>query len=296
MTPLDRRSFLKSGAALGALAALGAAGLPAAARAAAEPKFKISLATWSLQRSFQKDWTLLDLPKICREQYGIDGLELVNSHFDLPREPYLKDYKQRCEDHGITTVLIMCDDDGDFSHIDKKERMQAAINHRKWIDIAAFLGCHAIRGNARTQTPGTDMEKVARAGESYHALCEYADQAGISVTVENHGDFSSKPECMIALVKAVDHPRFGLLPDFGNFPKGADPYQALDAVMPYAKAVSVKCLDFLPDGTHPAYDLDRMVEIVLKHGYHSWMGIEYSGEPAPTVGIPACKKLLEKHL
>lgn len=291
---LDRRSFLKTGAAAASLAALGSLS-SLAAQTAVEKKFKISLAAWSINRSFRKDWVCLDLPRIVREWFDLDGLEFVNSHFDLLTYNYLKDLKKRLGDYGVTPVLIMCDDDGDFSHIDPKERKQAVIQHRKWIDIAHFLGCHGIRGNARTETPGTDDEKVKRAAESYHELCLYADQAGMNVMVENHGSFSSIPECMVALVKQVDHPRFGLLPDYGNFEKGTDPYKALGMVMPYAKGVSVKCMDFKADGTHPAYDLDRMVKISLDSGYHGFFGIEYSGRPDPREGVPACKKLLQKY-
>ena len=45
-------------------------------------------------------------------------------------------------------------------------------------------------------------------------------------------------------MKAVDHPRFGTLPDFGNFPEEVDIYSAVDVLMNYAKAVSAKCYDF----------------------------------------------------
>ncbi|HUU29186.1 MAG TPA: TIM barrel protein [archaeon] len=298
MQDLNRRNFLKSTASVGAaLAAMGAEGAftKAASQNPGTKKFKISLAAWSLNRDFKKTWVNLDLPRIVREEFDLDGLEFVNTFFDLPLYGYLKELKKRAEDYGVKLVLIMCDDEGDMSHIEKSERMQAVINHRKWVDIAHFLGCHAIRGNARTNTPGTDDERVARAAESYRALCEYADQAGISVTVENHGGFSSLPDKLISLVKQVNHPRFGLLPDFGNFAREVDRYEALKSLMPYAKAMSVKCLDFLPDGSHPAYDLDRMVEIVLAAGYNGYMGIEYSGKPAPHEGVLACKALLQRH-
>lgn len=292
---LNRRSFLKSGAlAAASVAATGSLG-SLAAQGAGEKKFKISLAAWSINRYFRQTWVNLDLPRIVREEFDLDGLEFVNSHFDLPTYNYLRELKKRMGDYGVEPVIIMCDDDGDFSHIDKKERMQAVIQHRKWIDIAHYLGCHGIRGNARTNTPGTDDEKVKRAAESYHELCLYADQAGMNVMVENHGSFSSIPECMVALVKNVDHPRFGLLPDYGNFVKGTDIYKALEMVMPYAMGVSVKCMDFMPDGSHPAYDLDRMVQISLAAGYRGFFGIEYSGKATPYEGVPACKRLLEKY-
>ena len=46
-------------------------------------------------------------------------------------------------------VLIMVDDEGDGCASTKEERRQFTLNHRKWIDIAHYLGCHAIRTNCR---------------------------------------------------------------------------------------------------------------------------------------------------
>jgi L-ribulose-5-phosphate 3-epimerase len=302
MKRLNRRNFLKSSlAAGGMLAAAQTEGiLSNAALAAPVPeakkKFKISLAAWSLNPWFRKEWVNLDLPRIVREQYGLDGLEFVNSHFENPRHEYLKDLKKRAADHGVELVLIMCDGEGDMSHEDRKERAQAAINHRKWVDIAHFLGCHAIRGNFGYTKVGTVEERVARCAESYRSLVEYADQAGMNVLIENHGGVSSYPEPVVQLMKLVNHPRFGTLPDFGNFAREVDKYEALEMLMPYAKGVSVKCTDFDENGSHPAWDLDRMIKIVLDHGYRGFMGIEAgSRQGKHKENIKACKKLLEKY-
>jgi L-ribulose-5-phosphate 3-epimerase len=300
MKNLNRRDLLKGSiAAGGVLAAFGGQSSlvePLSAATGADKKFKISLAAWSINSTFRKEWTCLDLPRIVREDFGLDGLEFVNSHFDLPRYNYLNDLKKRADDYGVKLVLIMCDDEGDMSHNEKKERDLAVLQHRKWVDIAYFLGCHAIRGNARTRTPGTDEERVSRCAESYHALCEYADQAGISVTVENHGGFSSIPKYLISLVKQVDHPRFGTLPDFGNFPPEVDKYEAVKSLMPYAKAVSVKCTDFDEQGKHADWDIGRMVKIALDSGYRGFMGIEAgSRHGRHRENVLACRALLERY-
>ncbi len=295
MSQLNRRQFMATGAA--AATAAFAAALPSAAQAATNgKKFQISLAAWSLNPLFGSTWTNLDLPRIVREDFGLEGIEFVNRYFALPRYDYLKELKKRCADYGITPVLIMVDGEGDMSHPDKAERRQAVINHRKWIDIADFLGCHAIRGNAGYEKAGTIDDRVARCAESYSELMEYADGCGMEVTIENHGGFSSIPEKLIAVMKTVNHPRFGTLPDFGNFPPEIDRYDALQRLMPYAKAVSAKCYDFDADGKHGAFDLDKMVEIVLAAGYNGFVGIEYEGtQNTPYEGVRYCKKILQKH-
>jgi sugar phosphate isomerase/epimerase len=299
---MDRRGFLKSALASGGLlAATSAEGVLSQAFAAktgsgGKKKFEISLAAWSLNRTFRTTWTNLDLPRITREEFGLDGLEFVNGFFDLPNYEYMRELKRRADYHGVNLLLIMVDREGDMSHEDKEERAQAAINHRKWVDIAHYLGCHSIRCNAGYTEVGTVDERVSRAAESFRSLVEYADQAGINVIIENHGGLSSMPDKLISLVKQVGHPRFGTLPDFGNFPPEIDKFEAVKKLMPYAKAVSAKCYDFAPDGTHPAYDLDRMVEIVLAAGYSGYIGIEFEGrEMSPHDGVMACKRVLQRH-
>lgn len=295
METISRRDFIgKSVAALGAAGAL----TSAAARsvAASEPKFKISLAAWSLHRTFNKEWTNLDLPRIAREDYGIDGVEFVNSFFELPRIDYLNDLKKRASDYNVELVLIMCDGEGDMSHEDKDERMQAAINHRKWVDMAHYLGCHSIRCNAGYTRQGTVEERIKRASESFRALCEYAEESGINILIENHGGYSSIPERLISLIKMIDHPLMGTLPDYGNFPDDVDKYEAVKALMQYARAVSVKCNDFGPGDTHERFDLDRMIRITLDAGYRGFFGIEYEGNAPSDEGIRAAKRVLMRHL
>ena len=67
----------------------------------------------------------------------------------LRQEEYLKKLRKNAEDHQVTNVLIMVDDEGDGCMPTKEGRRQFNINHRKWIDIANYLGCKSIRTNCR---------------------------------------------------------------------------------------------------------------------------------------------------
>jgi sugar phosphate isomerase/epimerase len=293
-----RRSFLKGAGAGGALLGLGSA--RAFAPRPNSGGFKISLAEWSLHRSlFSKKIDNLDFPKIAREQYGIEGVEFVNQFFkDRAHDSaYLKDLKARANDVGVTCVLIMIDGEGDMSAPGKEDRNQAVENHKKWVDAAAALGCHSIRINTGEHYSPTDVGAVA---ESCHALTEYGAAHKIGVICENHGGPSSNPDAMIALMKAVNHPNFGTLPDFGNFPKGADGqytidvYDAIARMMPYAKGVSAKSYDFDEKGNETSLDYAKIMKIVTSAGYHNWVGIEYEGgRLSEREGIKATKKLLQ---
>ncbi len=255
---------------------------------------RISLAAWSLHKAFfAKEIDQLGMVDTCGE-LGIGGFELVNTFFPSPQYAYLRHLRKRAEDQGVSLLLIMCDLEGDLAHVEREKRLGAARSHRKWVDIAAVLGCHAIRVNIR----GDESDPAAmrdRAAEGLRPLLEYADGAGVDVVIENHGGLSSDAAWLVSLIELVNDPRLGTLPDFGNFPPEADKYNSVATLMPRAKAVSAKCYDFGPDGEETRIDFARMLSIVKDAGYRGYVGIEYEGERLPErEGIVAAKALLER--
>jgi sugar phosphate isomerase/epimerase len=296
---MDRRGFLrKTGLAAASMSALPAARIAVSGasekKEGADMKFRISLAAWSVHQAFfQNGMKMIEQPAFCKE-VGIHGLELVNTFFPSPQYGYLQEFMRAAEDNEVKILLIMCDNEGDMAHTDRNERMLAAKNHHKWVDIAQVLGCHSIRCNSGSGKPG-ETEAVKRAAESFSELAGYAAQAGLNVIIENHGGLSSHPDELVSLFNMVDKPNFGALPDFGNFPEEVDRYEAVRKMMPFAKAVSAKCHDFGPDGNETETDYAKMMKIVLDAGYSGWVGIEYEGARlSEKEGVLACKKLLER--
>lgn len=256
-------------------------------------KFEISLAAWSMHRMFfAREIDQLGMVDLCHD-VGIAALELVNTFFPSPQYGYLKQLRRRAEDAGIKLLLIMCDAEGSMAGPERASRMLAAKNHHKWVDIAAVLGCHSIRCNTGAQEG--DPDALDRCVESFSALLEYADAADINILIENHGGASSDPDWLIPLFEKVNHPRFGALPDFGNFPDSVDRYDAVRRMMPYAKSVSAKCYDFDDAGDETKIDFRRIMKIVDDAGFRGHVGIEYEGTRlGEREGILACKRLLER--
>ena len=269
-------------------------------------RFRTSLAEWSLHKSIRSQMmTNLEFPQIAKEQFGISGIEFVNTLWEAPTQYYLGRLKANMKKFGVEGVLIMCDGEGSMGHSDQKERLKAADLHRKWVDYAAELGCHTIRMNmyaekeAKTEAEIGEFLKCCQ--QSFTRICEYAAQNGINVAIENHGGLSSNPDILVRLMKMVNLPNFGTLPDFGNFPKGVDKHEAVSKLMPYAKAVSFKCFEFGPDGKETTMDMDRMMQIVTKAGYGengkpNWIGIEYEGtRMTEFMGVQAAKRFLDRY-
>src|SRR5262245_18304951 len=129
----------------------------------------------------------------------------------------------------------MCDGDGALGDKDEKKRRIAVENHHRWAEWAKELGCHSIRVNA--QSAGTREEQLERAADGLRQLTEFTAKLGLNTIVENHGGLSSDGEWLAAVMKKVDHPRCGTLPDFGNF-GSYDRYKGVTELMQFANGVS----------------------------------------------------------
>ncbi len=315
-TSSSRRVFLKSAAALSALAAL-----PPLARAAAAQSatFKLSLAQWSLNKRFLKrpgaePLDHLEFAQVARS-LGFDGIEYVNQMFfdKGSDQAYLGEMKQRAAGEGVQSLLIMCDREGNLGAPPEAARAQTVANHLKWLDAAAFLGCHSIRVNAASDAKLPAEEQAKFAADGLHRLAVEGDKRGLWVVVENHGGLSSNGKWLTQVMKLADHPRVGILPDFGNFytdrAKGElyNPYQGVREFMPWVKAgVSAKAYDwdtgagkfYTEDrtaGREMTLDMERLVRIVAGAGYRGYIGVEYEGQKHSEIdGIKRTKQALEE--
>ncbi|MDH3292021.1 MAG: sugar phosphate isomerase/epimerase [Gemmatimonadota bacterium] len=274
--------------------------LPEVFAGATTPLYRISLAEWSLHRTLgagQLDH--LGFSAAARTDYGLDAVEYVNSFFKDKADDrqYLDELKRRADDHGVRSLLIMCDGEGALGDPDDAARRRAVENHYRWVDAARFLGCHSIRVNAQSQ--GSPDEQRNLAADGLRRLTEFAATRDINVIVENHGGISSNGAWLASVMRAVNHPRCGTLPDFGNFQIGEgesyDRYKGVAELMPFAKAVSAKSHEFDDQGNETGIDYLRMLRIVLDAGYRGYVGIEYEGDRlSESDGIRATLRLLER--
>lgn len=290
-----RRNFLtQSSLAIGALAIAGDRSIHAGGLFGRRKEaFKISLAQWTLVQELKSGkLDNLEFAKVAHE-HGIQGIEYVNQFFmdKAQDKSYLAEMKKRAVDLDVTSVLIMCDKEGNLGDPDETRRKQAVENHRKWIDAAKALDCHSIRVNARSG--GSWEEQVKLAADGLRRLCELGDQQNMNVIVENHGGLSSNADWLSEVMQTVDHPRCGTLPDTGNFRisnnETYDSYIGVQKLMPWAKGVSIKNKVWDAEGNQSDLDFNRMMQIVVNAGYHGYCGIEFGG----LQGLNAARESLE---
>jgi Xylose isomerase-like TIM barrel len=279
---------------------------------------EISLAQWSLHRALKAGkLDHLDFPAKAKKDFGIGTVEYVNGFFGgtkmnfkdaAKNSEYLKELLRRSKDAGVINHLIMVDDEGPLALPVDKERLEAVDNHKKWIEAAKFLGCTTVRVNLHGD--GAPDAKKTASVDSLSRLGEFAKPMNINVVVENHGSDSSNGKWVAGVMKQVNKPNVGTLPDFGNFcishPWGTtqdgcdnayDRYEGIKELLPFAKGVSAKTYDFDNNGEQPQMDYKRLIEIVMSSGFKGYIGIEFEGNTQPEEeGILKTKRLLEKYL
>ncbi|MDF2156798.1 TIM barrel protein [Algoriphagus sp. CAU 1675] len=304
----NRRNFLKNASLATAALGLGLPQLSFSMNRADVP-FKISLAEWSLNRLiFGKQLDHLDFP-LEAKKHGIHAVEYVNQFFmDKAQDmAYLKEMNTRCENEGITQVLIMVDREGMLGARSESDRMKAVDNHKKWIEAAKFLGCHTVRVNgysdiAWSQNPADAAEASKLVSDGIRKVCEFAEPHGIHIVIENHGGFSSNGKWLAETIRNADHPLAGTLPDFGNFRISTvdgkaisyDSYRGVDELMPLATGVSLKPKVWDDAGNEYDLDYERMMKIVLSHNYHGHVGIEHGEKDREWESIVEIREILEK--
>lgn len=273
------------------------------------PIFKMSLAQWSLNKSIREQGASpFNFAKEAKS-LGFDAVEYVNQLYEkeiekLGFDAVIDSLKAESERYGVKNVLIMIDHEGHLAHPDITKRNQAIENHKKWVDAAQKLGCHAVRVNAS----GTDNQEEwdIASIDGLKRLAEYAATKNINVLVENHNDLSSNPVGLSKAMKTINLPNCGTLPDFGNWcmqknevgecmAKYPDIYEGTKMMMPFAKAVSAKTYNFDEHGYETTIDFVKMMQIVKDAGYTGYVGVEYEGdELGEKEGIIATMDLLNK--
>lgn len=249
---------------------------------------RISLAQWSLHRELHSgELDNLDFPKVAAEAFDIHHIEWVSQFFQdkATDRAYLQQMKDRCDEHGVQSLLIMVDGEGNLGSSDPAEREQAVDNHRKWIDAAAFLGAYAIRVNGNGLGDPEDIHRALVT--SLRELADIAATQDVSILVENHGmqlpdgtwtaDVPAANGAWLAGVLAeVDRPNCGALPDFGNFFQ-YNRYQGVQDLLPFSPGMSAKSNLFDDRGEEVETSFRRMFDLINTHGYDGYVGIEYEG-------------------
>ncbi len=272
----------------------------------APKKYRISLGEWSLHRQiFSQKLNHLDFARITKDSFELAHVDYVSLFFQDKAQDfeYLQQMKDSCQKYGVSSMMIMVDDEGFLGDTSAQEREQAVKNHLKWLKAAQFLGCQSIRVNANGVG---DLDKIkTNVVLSLKTLAAEAQKYHLNILVENHGMRvhgvwqtaapSTNGKWLAEVFEAVNMPNCKSLPDFGNFDT-YDRYQGVSDLMPFAHGISAKSYDFQETGEEKHTNYARMFQIIRSSPFDGFINVEYEGEQLPEIeGIRRTIRLVKKY-
>jgi sugar phosphate isomerase/epimerase len=275
----SRRAFLAASTAT----------LVASAASAIEPiprngaaKFKFSLAAYSYRDLFsakENKLTLTDFINDCAK-FGLEGTELTSYYFPTPATPdYLRSLRKQCFQLGLDVSGTAVGNDFGFPPGEKRDQQIAQL--KQWIVNAEILGAPVIRIFAGSKKPDvTPAQTHSLMVSAIEECCAFAGQHGVHLALENHGGPTATAEGLMAFVRDVQSPWFGVNLDSGNF-HSDDVYAEMAKVAPYALNVQIKVAVSGPDGKEKETDFKRVAKILRDANYRGYVALEFEerGEP-----------------
>lgn len=265
---IERREFLA------AAAALAASTLRADQAVKLDREVGVTTSSFSghlTARPGKGKFTLLELPKIMRDELGMRVIDLNTSTLASTNPPYLEKVRKAADDAGcILTNLKMNQHDLDMDSPDQKVRQQALAGYKKSIDAAALLGLRWARPLPRKKRPDLDIHIA-----SLKELAGYAADKKLQLLIENYQWMEDDADLLPKLARAVGK-NLAVCPDTGNWTSNEVRYAGLAKAFPLGVTCDFKAKIINADGTHPAYDLKRCFQIGWKAGFRGPWCLEHA--------------------
>jgi sugar phosphate isomerase/epimerase len=214
---------------------------------------------------------------------------------------YVNGLKRRAWEQGLSLPMLSIHQD--FVDPSAEERKKDIDHTRRCLELAARLGCPAIRLNSgrwntiksfddlmkvKGEEPPiegyTDEDAFQWVIDSIQQLLPDAERLGVVMAIENHWGLTTSVDNLLRIWKSVNSPWLGLNVDTGNYP--GDPYVGLERLAGHATIVQAKT--YYGGGEWYTLDLDypRIAGILRKAGFNGWVSLEMEGKEDPATAVP----------
>ncbi len=227
-------------------------------------------------RDKQQVYSLFNLLDWCASQ-NIQALDPTAYFFptypEVPSDEYLQKFKAYADSLGI--AISGTGIRNNFASADPKIRQEGVELAKKWIVAASKIGAPVLRVFAGSIPEGYEdnwEEPAQWMIDCYKELLPMAEQYGVKIGIQNHGEMLQTAEQCLYVIKAVDSEWAGIIVDTGNF-KTEDPYRDIAAVVPYAVNWQVKESP-LGIGGEERTDFAKLIRIIREGGYKGYLPVE----------------------
>lgn len=216
-------------------------------------------------------FSMLELPRVMREELDMRVIDLNTSSLASMDEAYLDQCREAAEKEGcVFTNLKLNQRNVDMNSANEATRRNALNIYKRSIDAAARLGCRWARPLPLSELPDMKIHVA-----SYQELADYGAERKVEMLVENYGWMQGDPDSVIKLVKAIGR-NVAPCPDTGNWNDNELRYAGLAKTFPTAVTCDYKAKTLGPNGEHTAYDLKRCFEIGWSAGFRGPWCLEHA--------------------
>jgi sugar phosphate isomerase/epimerase len=276
---------------------------------------KLSVSTYSLARWRQQDKRNLEDTIDFIADCGVPGIEFSGLDEKATDNPIRRAgaLRKRCEKRGLKVVSYCVGAELLAPPAQQRETLEKL---KREVDVAAAFGVPSMRHDVtrgfndntkRLRGPKTFDAALKVVVPAVREVTEYAQRQGVKTSLENHGFYLQESRRVEKLIKAVDHPNYGLTIDMGNFLcVNEDPVRAVArlakyAIMAHAKDFHVRPKDRMPASGwfatptsialrgaiagHGVIDIPAELRLLKKVGYTGYLSLEFEGMEDPRQAV-----------
>ena len=233
----------------------------------------------------------------------IDGVSWIHGlgyqpHVALYEDPLL--LRRKMDGYGVQFSQV----DAAYPLSGKDGPLRGVPYVIKAIQWADLIGCRCVDTTDGMHRPKglTDTEAMEMMKRSYEQIIEVAEAHKVTVNIEPHGYFTTKPEMMAKMLAFCDSPYLRMNMDTGNtFIAGRDPAAFLGQFIERVNHVHIKdvseslaaaargeqtgiAVSHCPLGQGVnAENVRRCLELLRDHGYDGVLSMECEGQGGPMI-------------
>ena len=221
---------------------------------------------------------MLDAPEIMADRYGLHNMEVQTIYFPSMEPSFFARFNERLKKAKckMTSMPLELDDNAHQysgaigpSATDPELRARNIDLTKKWIDIAAMMGCPSVMANQGRNFAGNLDVFI----ENLKTMEAYAKTKNVAVTLENRG--GGTPEQLANAVKAAG---IHMNPDLGNFSDEETRTRGMRLFIPLANnQCHVKM--------NPKFDFGRSIRFAEELGFKGIYSIEGGDLPKIIDGL-----------
>jgi hydroxypyruvate isomerase len=222
-------------------------------------------------------------------ELGVDGADLAEYYWKN-RETEMRDAVSLLQDNNLVLSAYAI---GNAFTITDPLKLQKQLDYVKnAIDTARALGADKLRVFGGSPIPGfTRDESLNKVIEGLGQCLPHAEEAGVILALENHGDMPGRSDELLKAVKHFNSPNLRINIDIANF-RGysmevpENPAQAVRKLLPYTVHAHVKDFAFFPGGARRMFGcilgegvvaLEDCLREMKNGGYAGFLSLEFEG-------------------